>query len=48
MRPGLQLLEIVNEHLLAGMATVGELFGSTVSEDETTDLLLVITAQVLD
>lgn len=34
--------------ILGAIPVIGELFGSTISEDETTDLLLVVTAQVLD
>jgi len=34
--------------VLGYIPIIGELFGSTSSEDETTDLLLVVTAQVID
>ena len=34
--------------VLGAIPIIGELFGSTVSEDETTDLLLIVTAQVID
>ncbi len=34
--------------VLGYIPIIGELFGSTVSEDETTDLLLIVTAQVVD
>ncbi len=34
--------------VLGAIPVIGELFGSTVSEDEKTDLLLIVTSQVLD
>jgi len=34
--------------VLGYIPIIGELFGSTTSEDETTDLLLIVTAQVVD
>ena len=34
--------------VLGAIPVIGELFGSTVSEDEKTDLLLIVTSQVID
>ncbi len=34
--------------ILGSIPIIGELFGTTVTEDETTDLLLIVTAQVID
>ena len=34
--------------VLGAIPIIGELFGSTVSEDEKTDLLLIVTSQVID